>query len=148
MSKANQMTPEDFKKYKSDYIDFLVTQQSVNYKVIPCVERMVHYTGGDTVEYAFLFSIECKSGNILVVHENVNPDRSTVLFLVEKSAYDNIIRSIYDFMQSSRTNKRSGIRGKSIICKNGLIQYKTINHDELLSWTVSIMFIQRFGKTL
>ncbi len=51
LSKAQQMTPEDFKKYKSEYIDYLVSQQSKKYKVIPCVERLA-YSYSDMTEYA------------------------------------------------------------------------------------------------
>ena len=70
LSKAKQMTEEEFKKYKSKYIDYLVTLQSKNYKVIPCVERLAH-SNSDNTEYAFMFSIECSSGKILIVHERM-----------------------------------------------------------------------------
>lgn len=134
LSKAQQMTPEDFKKYKSEYIDYLVNQQSEKYKVIPCVERLAHTTG-DTTEYAFLFSIQCKSGDILIVHENVNPDRSTLLFIVKCENYDKSIRAIYDFLQSAEINKRSSIRSGDIDKGEvGIECYNSINHDYLYSW--------------
>ena len=134
LSKAQQMTPEEFKKYKSEYIDFLVSQQSKKYKVIPCVERLAHTTG-DTTEYSFLFSIECNSGDILIVHENVNPDRSTLLFIVKLGNYDKAIRAIYDFLQSAEINKRSSIRSGGIDKGEvGIESYNSINHDYLYSW--------------
>ena len=137
LSKARKKTPEDFKKYKSKYIDYLVSKQSDKYKVIPCVERLAHMTG-DTTEYAFMFSIECPQNKVLIVHENVNPDRSTLLFLVEGNSYDKTIRSIYDFFQSALINKRSGIRVGDVECKDGLISYKSINHDDIISWQTTI----------
>ena len=134
LSKAQQMTEGEFKKYKSEFIDFLVTQQSKMFKVIPCVERLAHSTG-DTSEYAFMFSIECKSGDILIVHENVNPDRSTLLFVVKHENYDKAIRAIYDFLQSAEINKRSSIRSGDIDWGQvGLESYNSINHDNLHSW--------------
>lgn len=134
MSKAQQMTTEEFEKYKSEYINHLVKLQSKNYKVIPCVERLSH-ANSDVTEYAFMFSIECRSGNILIVHENVNPDRSTLLFWVKGTAYDNAIREIYDFLQSAEINKRSSLRGGSIDVGNaGVVRYKSINHDDIWSW--------------
>lgn len=134
LSKAQKMTEEEFKKYKSEFIDFLVTQQSKKFKVIPCVERLAHSTG-DTTEYAFMFSIECKSGNILIVHENVNPDRSTLLFVVKRENYDKAIRAIYDFLQSAEINKRSSIRSGDIDKGQvGIESYNSINHDNLYSW--------------
>ena len=133
LSKASQMTPEDFKKYKSQYIDFLIELQSDEYKVVPCVERLTH-ANNDSTEYAFMFSISCKSGDILIVHENVNPDRSTLLFVVRKRRYDNTIRSIYDFLKSEVINKRSSIREGAIKYGEGIIEYKSINHDDIHSW--------------
>ena len=43
------------------------TQKGQDYKVIPCVERLSH-VNNDVTEYAFMFSLECRSGNILIVH--------------------------------------------------------------------------------
>lgn len=133
LSKARQLTAEDFKKYKSAFIDFLAQQQSKNYKVIPCVENL-SYIDTNTTEYAFMFSLECKNGSILIVHENVNPDRSTILFVIEKDTYDKSIRYIYDFMQSAIINKRSSIREGGIMCNDKIINYKSINHDDISSW--------------
>ena len=137
LSKAAQMTPEDFKKYKSKFIDYLVDHQSKAHKILPCVERLAH-TAGDTKEHAFLFTLPCKSGLILVVHENVNPDRSTLLFIVKNESYEKSIRYIYDFLQGPDINKRSGIREKSVLCIGGIINYSTIDHDDLSSWKKAI----------
>lgn len=144
LKRAEQMSPAEFAKYKSKYIDFLVSLQSLNFKVIPCVERLSHSTG-DTTEYAFLFSVECSSGRKLIVHENVNPDRSTLLFLVKKELYNKAIRDIYHFLQSAEINKRSSLREKSIeIGNEGIISYKSINHDDLYSWKQAINTIKQF----
>lgn len=144
LSKAQEMTPEDFQKYKSQYIDYLVTLQSKEYKVIPCVERLAH-SNADTSEYAFMFSIECSSGKVLIVHENVHPDRSTLLFLVRKEAFNKSIREIYDFLQSAEINKRSSLRDKSIEIENaGILSYRSINHDDLYSWKQTISTYKRY----
>lgn len=144
LSKAKQMTEEEFRKYKSKYIDFLVTEQSKQHKVIPCVERLAH-ANSDTTEYAFMFSIECSSGRILIVHENVNPDRSTLLFLVKKEDYNRSIREIYDFLQSAEVNKRSSLRDRSLEIKNASIDsYRSINHDDLYSWKQTISIYKKY----
>ena len=138
LSKAQKMTQEEFKKYKSKYIDYLVTLQSKNYKVIPCVERLAH-SNSDNTEYAFMFSIGCSSGRILIVHENVNPDRSTLLFLVREQDFNRSIREIYDFLQGAEINKRSSLRDRSIEIKNaGIVSYRSINHDDIYSWKQTI----------
>lgn len=144
LSKAKQMTLDEFKKYKSKYIDFLVSLQSINYKVIPCVERLAH-SNSDMMEYAFMFSIECSSGKILIVHENVNPDRSSLLFLVKKESFDKSIRGIYNFLQSAEINKRSSLRDKSIDIEDaGILSYRSINHDDLYSWKLTINTYKRY----
>lgn len=135
LSKAKQMTAAEFEKYKSEYINYLVKQQSKKYKVIPCVERLAH-TDSDMTECAFMFSIECKSKDILIVHENVNPDRSTLLFVVKPENYDRSIRSIYDFMQSAEINKRSSLRDGNIeIKQTGVERFCSINHDGVFIWS-------------
>ena len=144
LSKAAQMTPEEFEKYKSGYINFLVKMQSEDYKVIPCVERLAH-ANSDMTEYAFLFSIKCSSGKILIVHENVNPDRATLLFLVKEENYNKSIREIYDFLQSAEINKRSSLRGKNIeIEEAGILSYRSINQDDLYSWKQTINTYKRY----
>ena len=144
LSKAQKMTPEEFRKYKSKYIDFLVDLQSKKYKVIPCVERLAH-SNSDSTEYAFMFAIECKSKSVLIVHENVNPDRSTLLFLVYEENYDKAIREIYGFLQSPEINKRSSLREKALVIKNADIQqYRSINHDEFYSWKGWITFYKNY----
>ena len=146
LSKVNQMTHEEFRKYKSKYIDYLVEQQSKSYKVIPCVERLAH-TGNDTTEYAFLFSINCKSGDILIVHENVNPDRSTLLFMVKQENYDHAIRAIYDFLQSAEINKRSSLRSRNVeIKKAGVDYYRSINHEYFYTWSCEISKYRNYYK--
>ena len=144
LSKAAQMTPDEFEKYKSDYINFLVKMQSEDYKVIPCVERLAH-ANSDMTEYAFLFSIKCSSGKILIVHENVNPDRATLLFLVKEDSFNKSIREIYDFLQSAEINKRSSLRGKNIEIEDaGILSYRSINHDDLYSWKQTINTYKRY----
>ena len=119
-------------------------EQSKNYKVIPCVERLAH-ANSDITEYAFMFSIECSSGRILIVHENVNPDRSTLLFLVKAEDFNRSIREIYDFLQGAEINKRSCLRDRSIEIHNaGIVSYRSINHDDLFSWKQTISTYKRY----
>jgi hypothetical protein len=140
LSKARQMTPEEFKKYKSKYIDYLVVEQSKEYKIVPCAERLAHTTG-DTTEFAFLFSIPCGNDKVMIVHENVNPDRSTLLFLVRREEFQKSIRAIYDFLQSPEINKRSSLRSRDLeIDSAKILRYKSINHDDYSSWKQTIYY--------
>jgi hypothetical protein len=118
--------------------------QSEDYKVIPCVERLAH-SNSDMTEYAFLFSIKCSSGKILIVHENVNPDRATLLFLVKEENFNKSIREIYDFLQSAEINKRSSLRDKTIEIEDaGILSYRSINHEDLYSCKQTISTYKRY----
>jgi hypothetical protein len=144
LSKAKQMTEEEFRKYKSKYIDYLVVEQSKEYKIVPCAERLAHTTG-DTTEFAFLFSIPCGNDKVMIVHENVNPHRSTLLFLVRKEESQKSIRAIYDFLQSPEINKRSSLRSRDLeIDSAKILRYKSINHDDYSSWKQTIIFYKRY----
>ena len=136
LSKAQQMTPAEFTKYKSEFINFLLKKQSDKYKIIPCMERLAH-TDNDIIEEAFMFSLKENTGRYLIVYENVNPDRSTLLFEVEEKDYDLTVQSIYDFLQSAEINKRSNLRSRNIELKEANVKrFRSINHDS--SWKYSI----------
>lgn len=136
LSKAQQMTPAEFTKYKSEFINFLLKKQSDKYKVIPCLERLAH-VDNEIIEEAFMFSLKEDTGKILIVYENVNPDRSTLLFEVEEKDYDLTVQSIYDFLQSAEINKRSNLRSRNIELKEANVKrFRSINHDS--SWKYSI----------
>ena len=146
LSKAQEMKPEDFAKYKSSYIAYLVTKQCEDYKIIPCVEMLAH-VDNDITEDSFLFSTLTKKGNILVIQENLNPDRATLLFVIRKFMYDNTIRNIYNFLQSTEINKRSRIRNHSFLIKdNKILSYSAINHDDFDTWKKGIESIISSNK--
>ena len=140
MSKARQMTARDFQKYKSRFINFLVEYQDEHYKVIPCVERLAH-SGSDTMEFAFMFTLKCRSGKLLIVHENINPDRSTLLFTIREENYMKKVQSLYDFLQSAEINKRSALRSADFeLNELGVSWYGSINHDEFENWAWKIRY--------
>lgn len=148
LSKAEEMTPEEFQKYKSQYIDYLVSLQRKDIKIIPCVERLAHSTG-DMFETAFMFTVNCKNGNMLIIHENVNPSRSTLLFEVKKQDIMNTIRAIYDFLQSAEINKRSSLRSKDLdIDNDNIIKYRSLNHDYFSSWKASLLYYRGYRDSI
>ena len=140
LAQSNKMTEEEFFKYKSEYINYLVGIQSKKHKIIPCVESLSHTTG-DTYEYAFIFTAKCKNGDFLIVHENVNPARSTILFVVKKNGYDDSIRLIYDFLHSAEINKRSNIREKNLKIDNpNIVKYASIDHNFISEWKAYLLY--------
>lgn len=145
---SNKMTEEDFFKYKSKYINYLISIQSKKHKIIPCVESLSHTTG-DTFEYAFIFSSRCKNGDILIVHENINPARSTILFVVKKNSYDDSIRSIYNFLHSTEINKRSNIREKNLRINNpNIVKYSSIDHNFFNEWKAYLLYYRGYRAAI
>lgn len=144
LAQSNKMTEEEFFKYKSEYINYLVGIQSKKHKIIPCVESLSHTTG-DTYEYAFIFTAKCKNGDFLIVHENVNPARSTILFVVKKNGYDDSIRLIYDFLHSAEINKRSNIREKNLKIDNpNIVKYASIDHNFISEWKAYLLYYRGY----
>lgn len=137
---SNKMTEEEFFKYKSEYINYLVSIQSKKHKIIPCVESLSHVTG-EAYEYAFIFSSKCKNGNFLIVHENVNSARSTIFFVVKKNSYEDSIRIIYEFLHSSEVNKRSNIQENNLKIDNpNIVKYGSIDHNYINEWKAYLLY--------
>lgn len=84
---AATLSPDYFKKYKSQYIDFLVNKQLENYRITPVIERLEHYDS-QTNEEAFMFTLETSNeDNLCIVLENVNPARASIIFYILKRGY-------------------------------------------------------------
>lgn len=134
MSKAASMKPEDFRKYKSQFINYLIFQQHKQFKVVPMSESITH--SNITFEEAtFIFTVKSWDNNLLLIIENVNPDRSTIIFKVFPDQYKDALQTIFDFMQSNLVNKRSSIRENSLTFSNcGIIKYWSCNHDSFNDW--------------
>ena len=65
-------------------------------------------------EASFIFTAKSWDGRVFVIIENVNPDRSTLLFKIERDMYMTALHTIFDYIQSDVINKRSAIRDRDI----------------------------------
>ena len=134
LSKAASMKPEEFKRYKSKFIDFLVEHQMDEYKVVPVSENVSH-SRSSYDEASFIFTAKSWDSRIFIIIENVNPDRSTLLFKVERDKYMTALHTIFDYIQSDIINKRSAIRNGDISFDNaGIVAYWAFNHDSYTDW--------------
>lgn len=134
LSKAASMKPEEFRRYKSKFIDFLVGHQMDEYKVVPVSENISH-SRGSYDEASFIFTVKSWDDRLFIIIENVNPDRSTLLFKVERDMYMTALHTIFDYIQSDVINKRSAIRDGDISFGNAsIVAYWTFNHDSYIDW--------------
>ena len=137
--RGQQMTLADFRKYKSLFIDFLVSKQNRKYKIVPMTEGLDHTTSSHG-EDAFLFTVHVSSEQVNIILENVNPARSTIIFTVLQNEYMKALNTIYTFMQGDTVNKRSEIRCHAYNMKPyGIVRYRSINHDSYSSWRLDVM---------
>lgn len=137
---AATLSPDYFKKYKSQYIDFLVNKQLENYRIVPVIERLEHYDS-KTDEEAFMFTLETTNEDKLcIVLENVNPARASIIFYILKRGYKKILHNLFDFICGTEINKRSKLHSNSYKLDSiGIFKYKCINHD--LNWKYNMELI-------
>jgi hypothetical protein len=139
LEKGERMTFMDFRKYKSRFLEFLINSQSSEYRIVP-IEEAFEYKNSSYVEDAFLFTLLSENNSIIIVLENVNPSRSTILFKTKRSEYIKALSVIYSFILGDSLNKRSEIRSHSLNFQNhGITKYKSINHDSFEGWKFEVL---------
>lgn len=137
---AGTLSPDYFKKYKSQYIDFLVNKQLEKYRIVPVIERLEH-NDSKTDEEAFMFTLKTSNEDKLcIVLENVNPARSSIIFYILKKGYKKTLHNLFDFICGTEINKRSKLHSNSYKLDSiGVLKYKCINHDS--NWIYNIELI-------
>lgn len=139
LSQASKFDKTELAKLKSKYINYLASKQSDNYKIIPCSEQMSYLSSDFTsTEPAFIFTLpSSKPSYVILAVENLNIDRSTMLFSFRHRYYEKVLRSIFDYIQSHTTNKRSELRRWESYGLGGIeIEFHAVNHrsTEQYSW--------------
>lgn len=137
---AATLSLDYFKKYKSQYIDFLVNKQLEKYRIVPVIERLEH-NDSKTDEEAFMFTFETSNEDKLcIVLENVNPARASIIFYILKKGYKKTLHNLFDFICGTEINKRSKLHSNSYKLDSiGVLKYKCINHDS--NWIYNIELI-------
>lgn len=141
MTRANELSPAEFRKFKSKFIDYLVSKQDANSKIAPCSEY-IRNTNSEDREDGFFFTIVGRSANV-IVYENLNPDRATLFFKVEKETYRDSLRAIFNFLTSNRINKRMALKEKAVhLDSHGVLAYGYNYHTTFEEWR------DRMGKII
>lgn len=132
------------KELKSQYLDYLCTQQIEKYKVICCIEHRINSSGVVHDEYSFIFTIKESKEKICLVYENATNSRSTYILPTAKDTWDESIDNIYNFFASDEINKRQQMASKLIDLKlPGNYEYKRVYHKDYFSWHYTIQEILR-----
>lgn len=130
-------TPYKIKKeldLKNAYIDYLSGHQS-DKKVIKIYEVI-----GEHEEDCFIFTQEVDKDHLAIIFENINPSRSSEIFLCENDFYDDCIYYIFDYFTNYGVDtKRMNIRTKAYTAQQfKAVKYKSVNHESLLTWSETI----------
>ena len=129
--------------FKSKYFDFLIEFQLNGYKIIPAVEAVVHESNfnSNLEEDAFIFTVmNFDTSLVKLVFENINENRSTLVFVIEKENYMDLSEKIYNFMRDvDFVNKRSKIRNSPLINEPGIRRIYSVNHTYVDEWKCRIV---------
>lgn len=127
------------KKFKSQYLDNLCTQQIENYKVICCVEHRINSNGEIHDEYSFIFTIKESKKKLYLAYENANNSRCTYILPIKNGSWEESIDNIYKFFASDEINKRQLMAYKRIDLElAGNYEYKRVYHNNYSSWCNTI----------
>lgn len=89
----------------SEYLQFLCTMQSKEYKIIPATELIISNQKIISEDDAFLFTINTRT-KMFIIWESVLINKATYIFKTNASNYFQDLQFIYDFIVSDNNKKR------------------------------------------
>lgn len=125
----------DVETNNNPYIKFLFDNQSKRHKILSFDEiRIVNKK--PFVEKAYIFTIPISENYCLIVWENSNNKRSSIVFMSSPKASYMALGAIYQFANSDLKNKRQMImRGSDqLFSKYGLNSHYRLTHNSFDTW--------------
>lgn len=120
---------------KSEYLEYLLDRQVKGLGVIKEKEKIIHNSSRDVIELedAYIFTLlSKKSGNYIVVFENVNDSRASIICDVPISDYARYIATIISFMAKERiVNRREDLHRNNNV-KGYAIRHAY--HNDIYAW--------------
>lgn len=116
--------------YKTVYIDYLTRYQNEN----PLLIAYEIFNGQE--EKCFVFNISIDDKRSAIIYENININRATNIFIIDKQDYEESMNLIFNyFTDEELSRKRMSIRtNQNPPEKFKAIEIRTINHDNLNLW--------------
>ncbi len=123
----------------SKYLEYLCSNHISDYSIYCSTENRVNNTSQSSLEIGFIFTVAKSSDEIVTVYENTQPDRSTIVFEIEKESYDDAISMIHQYFASPEVNKRRQLQTMDIdFSPSGIISYTRLNHSGFEDWVSRI----------
>ncbi len=113
-------------KTKNKYIQYLVDNQSPDYRFVPLFEKSLTYN-----EDAFLFTIKKRS--LIIVWENLSENTATFVFKCNQSNHDEVLQRVYDYACSDINYKRLRLHPNKLNPIIGL-KYDIVYHNDFCEW--------------
>ena len=142
---SNSYCSKDFSNLKfvkkSRYLSHLTSLQVPSRKIYRILERIIHAQADtDFDEFGFLFTVmEYRSYSIIIYENASDESRSSILFQVRTSEFDQAIEVIRSFFASSEANKRQRLAQSTIRIKSSaILSYRRIHHTNFHDWRSSL----------
>ncbi|MBD5236314.1 MAG: hypothetical protein HDS62_02050 [Bacteroidales bacterium] len=128
---------------KSPYLSYLSSLQHDDFTIKYLLERVIHESGQiDTDEYGYLFTIKSAYYQTVLLYENISDSsRSSILFYIDPSKYEEAVEVIRKFLASEIKNKRQKLSYGQIRFNNPSIRMiKRIKHTDFIDWKYNLIY--------
>lgn len=123
---------------RQQYLTYLCSKHLDGYKIKYTIEWKCNLEN-DYIENAFLFTISESQSYNVIVYENTEDDRASIIFYVKPQEYDKAINAICGYFSSREINKRETLASYYVNFKNsGIIRFKRIYHTNYNQWKRTI----------
>ncbi|MDE6552070.1 MAG: hypothetical protein K2K98_03785 [Muribaculaceae bacterium] len=126
---------------KSPYLSHLSSLQVSSRKIYRILERVIHAQADtDFDEFGFLFTVMEYRSYSIVIYENASDEsRSSILFQVRTSEFEEAIEVIRSFFASNEANKRQRLAQSTIRLKSpAILSYRRIHHTNFYDWRLNL----------
>ena len=140
---SNQEIKNYIIQLRQQYLTYLCTKHLDGYKIKYTIEWRSNCEN-DFIENAFLFTISESRFYNVIVYENTEDDRSSIVFYVNPMEYDKAINAICGYFSSMEINKRETLASYYVNFKDsGIKRFKRIYHTDYNQWKRTINSFQR-----
>jgi hypothetical protein len=138
---ANDSQSVRLQTNKNECFDFLMAQKIASYPIVDIKEKCNTLSNDGTEENASVFVVKETNDKLHLVYENESLMRSSYVFVIKKSSYDDFIKFLRSYFSSDASNKRQHLLYDMSIFKrrDEVVNVKRINHKDLAAWRNDIL---------
>ena len=132
---------------KSQYLAYLCKMQLPSYKIYYLLENAVHESSDlSRDEFGYLFAIRAFGMTLTLLYENViDESRSSLVFNIYRSEFEDAVKFIARFLASDEENKRLKLAHERVHFNRYVKSYGRISHTTYEEWRSRINYFIRYG---